>query len=90
MANETNGAKYPTWAWLAATFLGIIMLLVGAGLANMTSTINSHASQLQGLEEKKVDKETYRADVADIKTNIGEMRKDVQALVWHMNKGAKK
>lgn len=83
MANETNGTKYPTWAWISAVFLGIIMLLIGVGLTNMSNTLSSHAAQIQ----EKIDRETYRTDIADIKSNIGEMRKEVQALVWHMNSG---
>jgi hypothetical protein len=86
MANETNGTKYPTWAWVAAVFLGIIMLLIGAGLTNMSNTISTHAAQLQA----KVDRETYHNDIADIKANVSEIRKDVKELVWQVNKAAKR
>ena len=82
---ETNGTKYPTWAWVAAAFLGIIMLLIGAGLTNMSTTISTHAAQLQA----KVDRETYYNDIADIKANVADIRKDVKDLVWHINKGKK-
>jgi hypothetical protein len=66
----TTTTKYPTWGWVAAVFLGIIMLLVAAGITNMSDTMHSHAAQLKALEDKKVDKEAYRCDMADIKASL--------------------
>jgi hypothetical protein len=66
----TTATKYPTWAWVCAVLVGVVMLLIGAGLSSVNYTVNTHAAQIQSLDDKKVDKEMYRADMADIKSSL--------------------
>lgn len=65
MANG-DGLFGPTWRWIAA---GMITVLLAAGSALLADTQNN----IRTLWEKKVDKEQYRCDQARIEDKLDKL-----------------
>ncbi len=77
MAENGNGKKYPTWQWLTAILITLV-LAMGAWAWNDTRTcIKDNQTSIR----QKVDKEQYYKDIDSINKNLGIIQGDVKNLL---------
>lgn len=65
MAESNGSGKYPTWKWLVGVLVGILLLTAGGWVSRIESRMT-----------EKVDKDQYRCDIGEIKSDIRWMREN--------------
>ena len=64
-----NG-KSVTWQWLVGVLVVLLFAAGGALLADNKAKVQKNETKIEQIQERKVDKEQYYIDIADIKKTL--------------------
>ena len=64
-----NG-KNVTWQWLVGVLLILVFAAGGVILADNKAEVQKTNVKIEQMQERKVDKEQYRLDIAEIKETL--------------------
>ena len=64
-----NG-KNVTWQWLVGILVVLLFAAGGVLLADNKAKVQKNETKIEQIQERKVDKEQYYIDIADIKKTL--------------------